>query len=176
MLRDGVDVNRRVVVRAGRVCGHRGEACDHRDRIAVGERHHGLGEGMQHGRDLLEMLWRLEHPALACPTLVLADLEHLAQELVARPLVVHTVVVAPARYECGRLEQHRRGVDREQLDLLVHVVDGHLVHAVELRHHLVDERDTHRAAVAATIRLITAVGLLGARRHRLEALPVREAA
>jgi hypothetical protein len=96
---------------------------------------------------------------------------------VRRRLVVRAVVVAPRRHDGHRLEEHRRPCEREQLDLLVHVVDRHVVHALEQRHGLVEELQAHRAALAPRVgptglddRLFLTA------EHRLEALPVGERA
>ena len=63
-------------------------------------------------------------------------LQHRLQVLVVRRLVVREVPLPPRRHHAHRLEEHRREVDGEELDLLVHVVDGHLVHALEERHRV----------------------------------------
>ena len=62
----------------------------------------------------------------------LQHLEDGAQVLVGRGLVLRLEVVAPRRQQRLGLEQHGRDVDGQELDLLVHVVDGHLVHPVEV--------------------------------------------
>ena len=65
----------------------------------------------------------------------------VARYCVMRRLVVGAVVVAPARHVGECLEQHRRDVVGQQLDLFVDVIGGHLVHEREMRHHDVDHPD-----------------------------------
>ncbi len=92
---------------------------------------------MQSG-ELLEVLGGLEHPPRAAAQ-PLQSLEDATQVGVARSLVAGQVVVAPGRHGGDGLEEHGREVDGQELDLLVGVVDGHLVHAFEIGHRRVDE-------------------------------------
>ncbi len=71
-------------------------------------------------------------------------------------------------------KQHRRSGEREELDLLVHVVDGHVVHALEVGERVVEELEPDRASLAAGRSHRRDRGLLVVREHGLEALPVRQ--
>ena len=129
-------------------------------------------EDGRHRAELLEMLRRLEHPAIAA-ALPLEHLQELAEVPVRRCLIVRLVVVTPRRHRRDGVEQHRREVDREQLDLFVDVPCRHLVHPLEVRQRVVEEPErgvgTDDARIGCTRRR-----LLGRREHRLEALPVGE--
>ena len=92
-----------------------------------------------------------------------------------RRLVVRDVPLLPRRHHAHRLVEHRRAVEREQLDLLVHVVDGHVVHPLEVRHRRVDQLEPDGGALAPRVgRTRRDRVALGLREHRLEALPVGE--
>ena len=81
------------------------------------------------------------------------------------------VVGGEAGYQVGGLEQHPGDVVGQQLDLLVRVVDGHLVHPLEVRHRGVEHVQAHGAAFPAAL----LAGFVR-RGERLEALPVRQVA
>ena len=116
----------------------------------MGDDQGGVGEGGQQRSELLEVLGRLEDPAGAAAE-PLEDLEDGAEVLVGRGLVAGAVRVAPRGDERGGLEEHGRDVDGEELDLLVDVVDGHLVHPLEVRQGRVQEFEGRRRARPAGI-------------------------
>ncbi len=116
------------------------------------------------------MLGRLEHPPVPAP-LVGEDPEHVLQVPVARRLVGRLPPVPVGGQRHDALEQHRVEVHGQQLDLLVHVVGGHLVHALEVRHGLVHEPEGQVAALPTGIGLDPPL-LVG--RDRLQGLPVRQ--
>ncbi len=122
--------------------------------------------------ELLEVLGGLEHPARPAPQ-PLERLEDLAQVGIAGALVAGQVVVAPQWHRRRGLEEHRREVDGQQLDFLVGVRHGHLVHAVEVRQRGVEERESHLGAPEARVRFCGAQ-LLAFGQHGLEAFPVGE--
>ena len=75
---------------------HRDRRLDHRHGIAVRDRERRVGERREQRRDLLEVLRRLQHPAVRAAQ----EREHLQDLLhvrVVRALVEREVVVAPAR-------------------------------------------------------------------------------
>ena len=79
-------------------------------------------------------------------------------------------MVAPRRHQPLCLEQHGREVDGEELDLLVHMGDGHLVHPLEVRQSGVEHLEAEGGAAKAWVWLpLTG---LGWGEHRFEALPV----
>ena len=86
-----------IVAHPGRVAQpsvtHRG---GHRHRVAVGDHEDGVRERVDEGRELLEVLRGLEHPARAAAQ-PLQGLEDLLQVGVARSLVAGQVVVPPGR-------------------------------------------------------------------------------
>ena len=85
------------------------------------------GKVAQEGPELLEVLGRLEDPALLGVD-PLQNLEHRLHVGVVRSLVVGEVVVAPLRAPRHPLERVAREVGQLQLDLLVHVIGLHRVH------------------------------------------------
>ena len=97
----------------------------------------------------------------------------LRQVAVRRRLVVGVVVVAPRRHRRDRLEQHRREVDREELDLLVHVLDV-VISCMRLKcgSASLTNPSAMLAARAARIGRRRGAGSLALGEHRLEALPV----
>ena len=102
-----------------------------------------VGRVGKHGAqrpELLEVLWDLSTQRVP-PRRKVITLSTVLQVLVVRGLVVGSVVVAHARGPAGGLEQHGREVDRQQLDLLVDVIGGHLVHPLEQRHRGVEHVD-----------------------------------
>ena len=151
---------------SGRVGDHGHHRRRHRHRVAVGDDEGRVGERLEQGWELLEVLGRLEHPACAAPQ-PLEHLEDLAQVGVGGSLVARQVEVPPGRHGSGRLEEHRREVDRQQLNLLVRVLDRHLVHAVEVRQGCVQERERQRRA------LLAGVGRVRARAARARRAPAR---
>jgi hypothetical protein len=91
---------------------------------------HGEGrvrEGLDQRSELLQMLRRLQDPALARPV-PLEDLEDRLQVLVVGPLVVREVVVAPMRAPRDPFLIVAREVRQLQLELLVDVVGTHRMH------------------------------------------------
>ena len=75
------------------------------------------------------------------------------------------------RHVIGGLEQHAGEVVGQQLDLLVRMVDGHVVHALELRHRCAHQIQARRASLDAGLRIAFVGG-----GERLEALPVGQVA
>ena len=110
----------------------------HRGGVAVGDDEGGVGEGGPQRSELLEVLGRLEDPACAAAQ-ELEDLQDRPEVLVGGGLVAVAVVVAPRRDQRRRLEEHGGDVDGQELDLLVDVVDGHLVHPGEVREGLIED-------------------------------------
>jgi hypothetical protein len=159
---------------AGRVGDHRRHRAGDRHRVAVGDHERRVGKHPRQDAELLQMLGRLEHPPRPTPQ-PREDLEHRPQILVRRGLVVREIPVAPRRDGRGGLEEHGREVDREELDLLVDVVDRHLVHALEVGQRELEERDRLLGPHDPRIGL-AGRGPLGVRQHRLQRLPVRQRA
>jgi hypothetical protein len=92
-----------------------------------------------------------------------------------RGLVARPVVVPPRGDQRRRLEQHGGEVDSQELDLLVGVVGGHLVHPDEVWQRRVDQIQPDGTAGPAGIRPIGTGRLARDRdrdRDRFEALPV----
>ena len=150
---------------------HRAERHGDGHRIAVRD---DVRRVREHGREraeLLEVLGRLEDPAFAAAQ-ELEHLEDLAQVPVRRRLVVRLVVVAPRRHRRDRLEQHRREVDREELDLLVDVPRRHLVHALEVRQRVVEEAERRCRCGRWRGSGSPGAGCSDCGEHRFEALPV----
>ncbi len=87
-------------------------------------------------------------------------------------LVFAAVVVAVDRgaADADVLEEHRAEIHAEQMDLLVDVVYGHLVHRIEMRKHQIARIDPRLRPRPARIDL-PGPGLLGIVEHRLERLP-----
>ena len=129
------------------------------------------GKVVSSGPMLLEVLGRLEHPALAGPV-PLQDLQHRLHVGVVRGLVVAEVVVAPLRGPGHPLEVVGREVGQHQLELLVDVVGLHGVHGGHER-----GADLHRLPrlLASGPAGVDAVGpgLLPRVGHRLVGLPQR---
>ena len=104
-----------------------------------------------------------------------STLRTLRQVGVGGALVAGQIGVAPGRHGGRRLEEHGGEVDGEELNLLVGVLDRHLVHPVEVGQGRVEEAKGHVGAGQ------TGVGRAGRRelaigQDRLEALPVGERA
>ena len=118
------------------------------------------------------MLGRLEYPALAAP-LVGQHPQHVLQVPVAGRLVGRLPPLPVAGQRHDALEEHRREVHGQELDLLVDVVGGHLVHALEVRHGVVHEAESHVAALAPSVGVDIPLVVRG---HRFQRLPVRQRA
>ena len=118
---------RRAIAVARAVREHRDRGLDHRHRIAVRDHDRRVREGGEQRAELLEVLRRLQHPALARPH-PLEDLEHRLHVRVVRRLVVAEVVVAPARRAHHPFLVVAGEVRELELDLLVDVVGAHRVH------------------------------------------------
>ena len=132
----------------------------------------GVGKRLDKGRELLEVLGRLEHPAGATPE-PLQHLEHPVEVRVRGALVAGQVGVAPGRHRGRRLEQHGGEVDGQELYLLVGVPDRHLVHPVEVGQGGVEEGQRHLGALHAGVGC-AGPGDLPVGEDRLQALPVGE--
>jgi hypothetical protein len=76
----------------------------------------------------------------------LEDLKHGLQVFVARPLIAGQVDIAPRRDRSDGLEEHGGDVDGDELDLLVGMVDGHLVHPTKLGERGVEEIEAQTGA------------------------------
>jgi hypothetical protein len=153
---------------------HRDRRLDHGDRIAMRDRDGRVGKRVDERAQLLEVLRRLEHPAVRAAQ----PLERLQRRLevrVVRPLVERQVVIAPARRAAQPLEPVRREVQVLDLDLLVHVLRRHVVHRLQERHPrgglLVLDEAPHVPRIAAV-----AARPFAGDRNGLEALPVRQRA
>ena len=140
----------------------------------MGDDEGGVGEGGQQRTELFEMLGRLEDPAGPAPQ-PLEDLQDGPEVLVGRGLVGGPVGVAPGGDEREGLEEHGGDVDGQELDLLVDVVDRHLVHAFEVGHGLVGHVQGEGGAGQAGIGLARGRAF-GLGQDRLEALPVGQGA
>ncbi len=117
---------------------------------------------------MFEMLRRLEQPAPATAQ-ELQGLQLGHHVPVVRRLVVGFVVVTPGGDVRQGLEVHRGKVVGQQLNFLVHMVGGHLVHQREVRHHDVHHADGDVHPSAPRVRLDTD---LGSQRERLHRLPI----
>ena len=102
-------------------------------------------------------------------------LQHRLEIAVRRCLVGGLVPVAPRGHDGHRLEQHRGEVDGEQLDLLVHVMGGHLVHPPEEGQRGVEHAERLFGAGDARVGLVTLLPFVVGE-DGLEALPVRKRA
>ncbi len=162
---------------------HRRHRHGDRHGLAVGHHEGGVGEDRPERAELGEVLRRLEDPPGGRPLVAVAQvgahLEHPAQVAVGLGLVGGVEPVAVAGEGDAGLEEHGGEVQGQQLDLLVHVVGRHLVHAHEVGHGVVDEAEGGVRAGAAGVGVrwgTVGCDPLGVAQHGLERLPIGQRA
>ena len=157
-----------VQVHPRRVGEHRDHRHGHLTGVSMGQHEGRVGEHRRQRAELLQVLGALQHPALAAAG-VLEHLQDPVQVLVVGCLVRRPVVRPPGRHRGERVEQQRRAVQRQQVDLLVGVPGRHLVHAL----HLGDPQLRHvQAERAAFDPGLDRSRRFARRRERFDRLPV----
>ena len=152
---------------------HRDRRLDHRHRIAVRDRERRVGERREQRRDLLEVLRRLQHPAVRAAE-EREHLQHLLHVRVVRALVEREVEVAPARHPGQPLERVRREVEVLELDLLLDRGRVLVVHRAAAAAPSASAPRSRAGSARSAGRRRRGPGPSPGTRARFEALPVRE--
>ena len=130
----------------------------------------GIGEDGGQRLELLHMLGRLQNPPLSASQ-ILQGSQNALEVLIVRRLVGLLVMLPPAGEDAHRVKEHRGARHSEQVDLFVHMVPSHLVHAIKVGEEVV-------ALIYALLGSLHAAvyGLLAFGCHRLQSFPPRQRA
>ena len=135
----------------------------------------GIRKGSQEGRELLQVLGRLQDPAFTLSSAKLKHLENALHVFVPGGLVMSEIPITPTLGNHQGLEEHGAAGNRQEVDFFMRMIRPHIMHSLEEGHHLVPHLNPTRSTLPAGVHLKFAL-LFFQRRYRLKALPPGEVA